>query len=239
MMRCPGELELEVHLLGGGPAAVEQHLGGCSRCLARLEEMRRLGEEFRQEVFPATVEAVARASRRRRPSWLWSLAPISAAAAVALMVVVRPSPSYLGTKGGPLGLSVFVQGPNGVRAAADGEAVPADAALRFEVRPARPCRLWLVSVDAQGQVSRLYPASGEAGQVAAAGPLPGGALLDGRPGPERIYAVCTAAPVELAALESTVRAQVPSGEAGVRAARALSGLPAKTLQETLLLEKQP
>jgi len=240
MTRCPCELELEEHLLGGGPSAVVRHLDGCERCRTRLKEMQRLGEEFRREVFPATLEAVLRSSRRRRPpGWLASLVPLSALAVAVVLLVVRPSSPHLGVKGGLLGFSVFVQAPSGVRAATDGEAVPAGAALRFAVRPTRPCRLWVVSVDAAGQVSRLYPASGEEAGRVASGPLPGGALLDGRPGPERIFAVCSVEPVSLDAVEEAVKSAAPGGEEAVRAARSLAGLPASTLQETLLLEKQP
>jgi hypothetical protein len=240
MTRCPCELELEVHLLGGGPAAVDLHVVGCGRCRSRLLEMQRLGDEFRREVFPATVEAVVVSGvRRRPPGWLFSAVPVSALLVAGILVVVLPRQPYLGSKGGALGFAVFVQGPSGARMATDGEAVPAGAALRFTVRPARPCRLWVVSVDAAAQVSRLYPASGDEGERASPGPLPGGALLDGQPGPERIYAICTVDPLALSAVETAVKKAVPGGDDSVRTASELEGLPAATLQETVLLEKQP
>ena len=43
-----------------------------------------------------------------------------------------------------------------------GDAVPADARLRFRVASGQACRLWLLSVDGRGEVSRLFPAQGDA-----------------------------------------------------------------------------
>ena len=239
MTRCPTELELEAYLLGSaGPLA--PHVEGCARCRDQLEEMRRQGEEFRREVYPRTVDAVvARAARRGAPRWLLVAVPLAAAAAALLYVRTAPPPDYLGVKGGGLALTVFVHDGGGARALADGQPVPAGAALRFEVRPARACRLWIVSVDGAGQVSRLFPASGEAASVAGAGALPGGAVLDGRAGPERIYAICTPTPLSLPAVERAARAAASGGDRGVRAAGALEGLPREATQATVLLEKRP
>jgi len=241
--RCPSDLELEGHLLGGGAAAA--HLAACPRCAARLAEARRQGEEFRREVFPATVAAVVERSRPRvvrlpRRWGLW-LAPLSAAAAAALLFLGgRPAHDYVGAKGGALGLAVYVQTSDGARAARDGEVVPAAANVRFHVRPAGACGLWIVSVDASGQVSRLYPAAGdEAGELTSPATLPGGAHLDGRAGPERLYAVCSPRPLPYGEVERSVRAAAAGGEAAVRAARALPGLPSEAAQATLLLEKRP
>ena len=240
MSRCPSDLQLEDHLLRGEASPLAGHVAGCAACGARLEEMRRLGDEFRREVYPRTVDAVAGAARRR--TWRWLLlvpAPALAAAAIAFLLVPRgPPEDYVGIKGGDLALSVFAEAPRGARALADGAQVPASAALRFQVRPAAPCRLWLVSVDAGGAVSRLYPPSGEA-PVVGAGPLPGGAVLDGRPGPERIFAVCSPGGVAFEAVERAARTAAAGGETAVRGASRLPGLPRDVLQATLLLEKRP
>jgi hypothetical protein len=70
----------------------------------------------------------------------------------------------------------------------------------------------VVSVDGQGEVSRLYPPSGEAAQVpATAQALPGGATLDGLGGPERVLALCTPAPVAYGAVEAAARGGAPAG----------------------------
>jgi len=243
MTRCPSDLELEAHLLDAGRPALAGHLEACGHCAGRLAEMVRQGEEFRREVFPVTVDAVVERSRRRR--WLRRLgavlAPVGVAAAAAVVLLVRAPPvDYVGTKGATLALAVFVQTADGPRAARDGEPVPAGAAVRFQVRPAQACRLWIVSVDASGQVSRLYPASGEgAGEVDPGRPLPGGAILDGRAGPERIFAVCSTRPVTFDVVDRAAREAAAGGAPAVRAASRLAGLPREVLQASLLLEKRP
>lgn len=242
--RCPPDLRLEAHLLDPERSGLGPHLEDCPACRERLEEMRRQGEDFRRFVYPATVEAVMERSRPR-PWWkTWPvLVPVPAlAAAAALFLIVRPERppgDYVGVKGG-VALAVYAATPAGARLVADGGEVPANAALRFQVRPARPCRLWLVAVDAAGKVSRLYPASGDDGaEVTGPGALPGGAVLDGRTGPERIYAICTPAPLPFSKVERAALAAAGGGESAVRSAGALRGLSADTSQETLLLEKKP
>jgi len=241
MTRCPSDLDLEMHLLEPARSPLAGHLAACPRCAGRLAEMNRIGEEFRREVFPATVDAVVERARGRRPlrPWLLAAVPLSAAAAAAVLLVARPPADYVGSKGSPLALSVFVQTVEGARAATDGEVVPAGAALRFQVRPRGACRLWVLSVDASGTVSRLFPATGEAGQVPGTGPLPGGAVLDGRAGPERIFAVCSATPLPFDRVAGAALAAAAGGDARVRGARAIQGLPADAAQDTLLLEKRP
>jgi hypothetical protein len=240
--RCPSELDLEAHLLDPDRSPLAPHLAACERCRARLAAMRELGDEFRREVFPRTVDAVVERSRPRRviPRWLLAAAPLGAAAAAAIVLVVAGPPAdYLGAKGG-LGLAVFVDDAGAARPVRDGDAVPARAAIRFQVRPAAPCGLWLLSVDGAGQVSRLYPPSGErAAPVEAAVSLPGGAVLDGRAGPERIFAVCAPSAVAWPEVERAARAVGSGGEAAVRGASSLAGVPRDAAQATVLLEKRP
>ena len=244
MTRCPPELELEAHLLDpAGSPVVEAHVATCSRCRHQLAEMRRVGDEFRREVFPLTIEAVVERGTRRRwalPRWLLVGVPIAAATAVAAMVLApRPPADYVGAKGGGLGLTVFVSDASGTRAARDGEAVGAQAPLRFQVRPGGACRLWVVSVDGTGAVSRLYPADGEAAAVGTAETLPGGAVLDGRAGPERVFAVCAPSPLPYSDVARAARAAAAGGAATVRTASRLDGLPRDAAQATVLLEKLP
>ncbi|HEY3448601.1 MAG TPA: DUF4384 domain-containing protein [Myxococcales bacterium] len=248
-MTCPSDLALETYLVAPGRTPASGHLDSCAECQARLARMRAEGEEFRREVLPATVGAVleagapARASRRN-PWFVWAPVPAFAAAAAALaFLIVRPaSPGadYLGVKGAGLVLAAFSSsssagGPG--QPVEDGATVPATAALRFRVRAAAPCWLWLVSVDAGGQVSRLYPVDGASGaQVRGEQSLPGGAVLDGSAGPERLFAVCTAQPWPFASLEAAAKASV-GGD--VRRVKALGGAPAGAAQASLLLEKRP
>lgn len=243
MSRCPSELALEAHLLRP-VAEVAAHLAGCPRCTERLRRMELAGEEFRNAVYPATVGAVRRAadSRRRQRAWVW-LAPLPALAAAVLVVLVgrtpTPGPGYLGVKGNPLGFTVFAAADGGAQPVSSGQEVSATAALRFWVKPSGPCWLWVASVDVAGHVSRLFPAQGAApARVAAAGALPGGAVLDGNAGPERMYAVCTREELSWETLERLVQSAATSGEPGVRSAGELRDLPEGAAQATVMLEKR-
>jgi hypothetical protein len=223
-MNHPSELKLERHLLDPQSSLIAGHLEECERCRSRLVEMEKQGEDFRRFVYPATLESV---SRRRwtplRPLWL--LAPAAGLAAVLLIARAGPTSDYIGTKGGALTLTAYVALPSGAKPVADGETVPASASLRFRVRTSQPCALTLLSVDAAGQVSRLY-AQDVRGDVA----LPGGIRLDGNAGPERFFAVCDR---EYDAIERAVRGMGPS----VRQKNALPDVQGR--QASLLIEKKP
>jgi hypothetical protein len=174
--------------------------------------------------------------------WLAPLPALAAAAGVILLAgPSAPPDDYLGAKGGnSMGLAVFLQDAAGPHPARDGEVVSASASVRFKVRPSRPCRLWVLSVDATGQVSRIFPAEGEGGvEVVRTTELPGGAVLDGQAGPERFLALCAPGPVPYARVEGAVRAAVAADPEAVRAVRTIPGLPAGTVQDSVLLEKRP
>jgi hypothetical protein len=99
------------------------------------------------------------------------------------------------------------------------------------------CFLWIASVDAKGQISRLYPPVGAPVENRRAGPVPGGAVLDGQPGPERLFAVC--ADTAGTTWDDVKRAASPAA-AGVdqlRRVRVLGAPLADECQSSLLLEK--
>jgi hypothetical protein len=240
--RCPSDLALESFLLEPARTNYGAHVGACPRCQARVAAMREQGEEFRRFVFPATVAAVEDAAARRRPRLAFLFAPVGAFAALAaaLLLFVRPPsgpPSdYLGVKGGDVRFTAFVSAEAGARALEDGAVVPASAALRFQVSASDDCYLWILSVDATGQVSRLYPPKGTPPTRHAAGAVPGGAVLDGQPGPERLYAVCAPPAMAWSEVRRAAEPSAPGAEV-VRAARPLGAPLAGALQSTLLLEK--
>lgn len=243
---CPSDLALESYLLEPRTSPLAAHLEKCAPCAARIARMQAEGDEFRQFVFPATVDAVEDAAERKRArSWFrWPVlvAPLAAAAAMAVVLLnVRPGPDegYIGVKGSGMTLAVYVNGDEGVAAATDGEKVPAAAALRFKVQPDGACYLWIVSVDAKGEVSRLYPPAGAATDLRGSGAVPGGAVLDGQPGPERIFAACAPDANTSWADVQAAAATAAGGADRVRATRALGGAFAKAKQATVLLEKRP
>jgi hypothetical protein len=241
--RHPSELALEAYLLDRETSPVGPHLGGCEHCRARVARMEREGEDFRRFVLPATLDAVLEKNApERRKRWLWALGIAPIAAVAALIVVVnrqpeQPGPDYVGEKGG-MSLVAYLGGPGGAKSVRDGQAVDPSAAVRFSVAPHGRCNLWIVSVDESAQISRIYPAQGDGGApVSKQGALPGGAVLDGRAGLERFYAVCSPTPLGYDDLTKSVRASV-RGTDDLRKGPALSGLPKGTRQVSLLLEKR-
>jgi hypothetical protein len=242
--RHPSELALEAYLFERDQSPVAGHVAGCEHCRARLARMEREGENFRRFVLPATLDAVLAKNSpgRRRKAWTWLLALAPAAAAVALVVALRPAEppdGYVGIKGG-MNLVAYVNAPGGANAVRDGQAVPPSAALRFMVNPGGSCNLWIVSVDESGQVSRIYPAAGNDGAPVSGKrvTLPGGAMLDGRTGLERFYGVCSPGPLAYEDVVKCVRSSV-HGATDVRKGPALSGLPKGARQVSLLVEKRP
>ena len=243
MARCPSDLALERHLMEPETSPVRHHVADCVHCAARLEEMRRQGEHFQQYVFPATVAAIEAAarptSRWRIGRWLLLGSALAAAAGVTLLVRMAGSPEDDSGSGAGIGIAVLVQQAGAVRAVRDGNVVGAAAELRFRVRTASDCRLWILSLDAKGEVSRLYPGEGTGGAaVRGTVEIPGGVVLDGQAGPQRIYAVCTPGPSKWRALAPQLKGDPGSGEALVRAPPDVARLPAGTLLASLLLEKR-
>jgi hypothetical protein len=245
MNACPSDLALELHLADPRRSRLDEHLTGCAACQARLQQMGAEADEFRADVFPATVARVVAAAPapRRGVSWLKFAPVVALAAAAGLLVLVRPSspaPDYVGVKGGELSLSVWTAEAGGAKRVGDGAQVGASSALRFGARTGRPCQMWIVSVDGTGEVSRLFPASGaEGARLAGDAPIPGGAVLDGKAGPERIFAVCTEAPLGYDVLERAARAVGAAGSDAVRHTTRLPGLPGGAEQSSVLLEKVP
>jgi hypothetical protein len=248
MRKHPSELAMEAYLLDPERSRLSEHLGGCEMCKARLARMEKEGEDFRRFVLPATLDKVVEANTRRRFSlngWMMAVPAMAAAAALAVLVLPgrpdneEPPEDYVGVKGG-LGLVVYTTSEKGATTVSDGGKVNPKAALRFKVRPAnaKPCDLWLLSIDEAGQVSRIYPTQGEQGaHIAQPTPLPGGAMLDGKTGFERLYAVCSPEPIAYGQVESAVRASISSGS--IRKPTRLAGLPKGAAQTTVLLDKKP
>lgn len=239
MTRCPSDLELE-KLVRLPEGAAAPHLFSCGRCAARVAELRRLGEEFEREVFPATVEAVlAGAVQPRVPRAAWIA--VAAAAVVVVALGVWRSAGEVG--GGSIDLLAWAESEATVLA--EGQRIPAGAGLRFEIRPGRACTLWVAAADAAGGVTRIYPPKAmtgteglpvEAGKVV---PVHAPPPADGGPGPERYFAVCLCGddPLHWKDVDRAARTIGP-GEAQVRAARMIPGLPVDTLQASLLVERE-
>jgi len=246
MTRCASEIALEAHLFDPARSTLGSHVESCASCRAKLARMEREGEEFRRFVHPRTLDRLLAGREPPRNRWsklLGTLVPVgglAAAAAAMLLLSPRPPSDYLGAKGTALSMQVWAGSAEGARELGDGDPVPADARLRFRVASGRPCRLWLVSVDARGEVSRLFPAQGDAPSPVTGGTtLPGGVALDGVAGPERLYAVCSEDGIPFERVERSVRGAIARDPDALRRGPGLPGLPAGTAQATMLVQKVP
>ncbi|HEY8205862.1 MAG TPA: hypothetical protein VIG99_00175 [Myxococcaceae bacterium] len=238
---CPQDLDLERALAGEAAfAPALAHAAGCDGCTARLAWMREASDLFARRVLPATRDAVLQ--KLHRPPWWRRALPIAVPVAVAATLVVvllpsiQPPPGYIGTKGtgtpAPLPLQVFVDRAGKAAEVHTGDRVHPGDGLRFVV-DAPDREVVLISVDGQGHVSRLVP--GGTARVPQTGIVPGGSVLDGVLGPERIFAVELQPGMDVARVEAAVRAVVSSG--GDQAVRDARALPLAAPQGTVLLEK--
>lgn len=237
---CPTDLDLELALAGDTEAGRLHggHTGTCASCGDRLSWMRRAGEAFDARVFPATRERVVRAVVPAKVRWLWVAFPAAAAcAAAAALVLARPAADYVGAKGGdrpsPV-LEVYVGEAGHGRRLEPGDVVHPGDGLRFAIRGAGS-KVLLLTLDATGRVSRIYPAGPV--PVPADGVLPGGAVLDAVIGPERVFAVQSDGALTYEQIEAAVRRALPEVDAD--SVRLLERLPVDAPQDSLLLEKLP
>ncbi|HVE87287.1 MAG TPA: hypothetical protein VND93_30735 [Myxococcales bacterium] len=241
---CPKDLDLERALAGEAAfTPLLTHAASCPSCTQRLAWMREAGEHFARRVLPATREAVLQAIHR--PPWwrrAWPVlvaAPAAVAAVLALVLFTPPrDPGYVGIKGlaaggpAPLPLQVFVDRSGKAQELRPGDRVHPGDGLRFVV-DAPDREVVLLSIDAQGQVSRLVP--GGTAHVPQTGIIPGGSVLDGVLGPERIFAVELQPGMDVPAVEAALREAMRRG--GEQAVRDTGALPLRAPQGTLLLEK--
>jgi hypothetical protein len=206
---CPSDLQLDAFWLQGKPSdhPLRGHLATCLHCQERLSYMARIQEEFRAQVFPATIgQVLAQAPAQRNNmnwffsslSWLSKPARLATASALLLLLVVgavlwirssaNREPDYIGIKG-TVGVQVWCRRGQQVFLARDGSVLHPGDALRFVPSVSTPGYLMIVSVDEQGRVSRYDQApspraiSVDKGERA----LDGSVVLDDTLGVERIF----------------------------------------------------
>lgn len=151
-------------------------------------------------------------------------------AALAMVAVLRSTAPH------PLALALTAWGgkPGAAKPLADGAALRAGTPVHLALAPTGACPLWLVAVDAAGNVQRIHPI------VAAPeshGPLDIQVQASPAPGPQRFFAVC--APddgLDYARVLAAAGAVAREGASGLRTARALAGLPEGTRQASILVE---
>jgi hypothetical protein len=229
---------------------VKEHLRVCADCRERHASLKALHGEFTSEVLPRTATTFQRRSSPtkvpllRRPI-VW--APVLASAAALVLAIrfgtfeQRPStdgPDIL-LKGGTA-LSIVAR-RNGAPLPVETSFVQLRAGdeLRFvAVSDERARHLLIVAVDGSGKTSVYFPFAGDAsGAMGSSGrwEVPGSVILDASPGPERIFALFSAEPLDARpVLEQLNRV----GAQGAQAIRRSARLPlAGVEQHSLLIEK--
>jgi len=154
-------------------AEIDGHLAGCSVCRSKLrllvEEQRQFESEISFERFAGGVERAQRVPRAHpRRSWTFGILGGLAIAAAALFFVRVSSKPYHGIKGAMVEATARVAAAKNVsaqRSVPPGSREvlePGDRVrIGYKIVDARRY-LSVVSVDDDGQVSLLYPASGSA-----------------------------------------------------------------------------
>lgn len=190
-------LALDTYAQGGAREA-EAHLQGCELCRQKLDAIRAEKAEFDRLKLPALLPAAVQ--RLEKKPWfagLFAPALVFAAAAAIFLVWPRHHPGdELGIKGGAA-LQVVVKHGARIAPLHDGEKLAPGDELRFVVEPDGKRFLLVMSIDGAGQVSVYQPFGGtrsapiEGRRVE----IPGSVVLDAAPGPERLYAIFSDAPV--------------------------------------------
>jgi len=194
-------------------------------------------------------KAKDRASPPGRRALVWGLAVAAPAGAVALVVSrmtgpnASPSDDVLAKGGGALPPALEIHARRGAalfQVTGDARVRPGDT-IRFVVhRPEGLTHVMIVSVDGVGAATLCFPYGGrqsaEIAGVRARAELPGAIVLDASPGPERVFALFSRAPL---AWPDAEQALLALGRGGAAAVRREKVLPVTAqAQATVLLEKE-
>jgi hypothetical protein len=227
-----------------------EHARTCAACGGLLEQDRRARQRFEAEVYARTLPVVRGRLAPppvRKPPWLAPVLAAAGLAAAALVLVPRigerralpPGAAGLGVKG-PGALQVFARRQSRVFAVEEGTRLAAGDAIRFFVDPGAADHVLVGSVDGAGQANIYYPYDGRESVRVAAGrrlEVPGSIVLDRAPGPERLFAVFSRAPLSVERVRAALQQLAAGGPEAIRQARELP-LPG-TAQATLRFEKEP
>jgi hypothetical protein len=235
-----------------GSDEIARHVAGCERCRSELEGLASGHQRFDAEVFPATRAAIQHQGFPRWRRWRMPALTLAVmAAGTALMLVVpgrdladRGNPEEVLRAKGQL-MAVFVARPGGPQAVEDGKTrLQAGDRIRFVLWPEALGHAVVAGLDAAGRVTIYHPWGGSQSAPLPAGPrveVPGSIELDASPGPERVFAVLSARPLQTAAVVEALTLRVrQAGSDGSAAVRRTERLPIEgTKQQSILLEKTP
>jgi hypothetical protein len=248
----PSAFVLDQLALGALPsdasAAIRAHVTACLRCQGDVDAASASRARFTEVVLPRTVGSIQK--RKARPQrGIWFLVPglaipVAAAAAVAFYVHARstttPAPApeepELSIKGGPA-FRVVARHDHKVFPLRDGTALAPGDELRFVVTSGGLPYLLVASIDGAGKTSVYFPFGGKesARLTERRVELPGSVVLDQAPGPERVFALFSRAPIATKDVEPALAALGARGYGAIRTERKLP--IAADAQATFLLEK--
>lgn len=241
----PSAFQLDAQVFAELPAAeqlyIESHLKACGRCQELRRETTESVDHFRRYMQPRFEPRQSRAWWRQFT--FFGLAP--ALGVLALLLVFRPlwrsAPvsDAVSLKGGP-SLRLYGRHFGKVFQVRDGERLQAGDEIRFSVAPSGKPYLLVVSIDGAGGTSIYFPLqANQSGRLenTDSALLPGSIVLDAAPGPERIFALFSEAPLSADAVKSALHNLAQRGTAAIRATRELPSLKGTT-QASVLIEKE-
>jgi hypothetical protein len=225
----------------------QAHLLGCERCRFDEERLREHREHFARQVHPRTVarlRARAESEPGRGLRWAW-LAGLMVPAAVVAVLFLRPRspvvpapPPTIGIKGAPSLAAVARHGERVFPVTPQVPLAPGDQ-VRFVLEPGPHRFALVVSVDGGGRASVYHPYQGaESAEVTPnqRQEVPGSIVLDGSPGPERVYVLYSDQPLASGDVAGALQDVGAGGAEAIRAHTTLN-VPAAA-QSSVLIEKQ-
>lgn len=217
-------------LQGAEADAAHAHLGACTSCKRRWDELNEDKARFEQFVMPRTLPKVEERLRQGQglfsflalPRWV----PAALTAALVLGVTTtitikrisgpQGDDGYIGLKGGP-GLEVFAERQGRQFTVKPGAALQPKDKVRFVVNPAGAKYVLIASKDGAGNFTVYYPFNGLESAPLAARELPGSVELDEVTGKEWLVAVFSDAPVKADAVKGLM--DVGAREKSIEGAR--------------------
>jgi hypothetical protein len=210
-------------------ARVRDHLSTGAACQADHAAAAARRTHFTRHVLPLGVPE----RRSRHRAWLALRFALPALAAALIAIAAWPRSAHrdgdgdddLAIKGGA-SWQVFAHRAGQTFAVHDGVQLGIGDQIRFVVEPAGARYLLVASVDGLGQATIYYP-YGAAMSAPIAGDrldrieLAGSIVLDAAPGPERVFALFSDAPIAAAAVQSALRAVAAAGPDAIRGMRVL------------------
>ncbi|HVZ71824.1 MAG TPA: ACP synthase [Polyangia bacterium] len=254
-----GELALR-RLRAGEPFSADEtahfdvaaHAETCAECRGRLkaldDEQRRFEQDISLDRFSAGVARAARAPSRARANKTFErnvlrlmVPTLAVAAAVAIFVgPVGQRQRRNNIKGGDTGIIVRVaagDGPQRTSSELAPEALSPGERLRIGYKAGDHRYLLSLSIDQRGEVTPLYPESGQSvpvGKAVGSGPryLPDSVEFTDA-GPERLFVILSDTPIDVEAARRAARASFDQARGDVLHMPALA-LPGEQFQRTFI-----